>query len=249
MPNFVKNTKTMGRGVFAGKNYYPGDLVEIAPIIFWDEDSDKLVQESDLRFYVFEGRSGSSGPSVLGLGYSSLYNHSEHANVTYKIVPKKNTIVFRARTKIRKGDQLFINYGYDPVYKKKQFESYKANKLAQTIKEEPKLIFKENKMHKIKMFIKNNTLELFAVSLAVVLIILFGMAGNDYRNKLKKESDDCNKLNVRFSDWVETTNDPFYKGVTFVVSRRYITHVEVEILGGNGKLLDFKCSDLKKVSK
>lgn len=113
MKTKVKMTKDMGRGVFAACNINKKIVVEISPCLKWNERDQDLTQNSFLRFYVFEGKT--KRDSVLALGVGSLFNHSKKANVKYKYDAKRNVIVFTATRKIYKGEQLFIDYGYDPV--------------------------------------------------------------------------------------------------------------------------------------
>lgn len=53
--------------------------------------------------------------SALALGYGSLYNHSKNPNANYSVDTKEKEIVIYARKDIKKGSQIFISYGYDPV--------------------------------------------------------------------------------------------------------------------------------------
>lgn len=111
MKTEIKNTRRLGRGVYATRNIKKGDVVEISPVIVVDNSS--FLNSTILNTYVFEWRRGSS---VLALGVGSLFNHSKKSNVTYNPVFQENTIIFVARKNIKKGYQLFIDYGYDPKH-------------------------------------------------------------------------------------------------------------------------------------
>jgi hypothetical protein len=241
----------MGRGVFAGKSYSKGDIVEVSQLVTWDSETDRLIQDSELRFYVFEGVSGRSGPSALALGNGSLYNHSETENVTYKIVPKKNTIVFRARTKILKGEQLFINYGYDPIFQKNHFDSMRANKDAEirVTPEELKLDYKESRVEKLKKYINENFFNIFILTITITLISAVYYSADSIRKRNEQYVKDCNSLKVHYGDWVELKNSEFYKNATFVVIQRYSVGVDIKVLGGDQRVIFSLCGDLKKVSK
>jgi len=104
----VKKTKKMGRGVFASQDIKKGQIVEIAPTILLDSDDSDLIDYTKLRYHVYE-----YGPKrvCLGLGYASLYNHSDEPNCRFKTF--SDHIKFTALGDISKGSELFINYGWD----------------------------------------------------------------------------------------------------------------------------------------
>lgn len=112
MKTKVIQTKKMGRGVVANKAFLKGDIIEASPCLTWNQDSEKLIHKTDLDFYVFND--DNSG-SVLALGVGSLFNHSAKDNATYKYNKETNELIFMATKKIKKGQQIFIDYGYDPV--------------------------------------------------------------------------------------------------------------------------------------
>lgn len=106
----VKKTKNMGRGVFATKNIKLGQIIlEDDLLVFSQED-----RTVPFIFYdfLYDGTK-----SAVALGISSLFNHSENPSVDYNIKKSKTIpkIVIHALRNIKKGEQLFINYGYDPI--------------------------------------------------------------------------------------------------------------------------------------
>lgn len=115
MKTYVKKTRKMGRGVFAGQNFKAGDVVEKSHCLVWDDFSDQRIQDSDLKLYTFATSEVKSDPAALALGNGSLFNHSESPNVKYRYDRKSNMVIFTAVTRIKKNQQLFIDYGYDPV--------------------------------------------------------------------------------------------------------------------------------------
>lgn len=121
----VRKTKTMGRGVFTTEDIKRGRVVETCPCIVWDRQDERQIQSTLLRFYVFEGKVFSDA-SVLALGFGSLYNHSGKPNATYKYDPKKRVMTIRAIKNIKAGEQIFINYGYDPLRTFQQWEESRA---------------------------------------------------------------------------------------------------------------------------
>ena len=100
-----------GRGVFAAESILKGTLIEKSPVIVIDKKNFKVIKKTVIQhftFYYGEGR------AALALGIGSLFNHKKAgANVEFDVNFKTKTIDFKARKNIRKGSQLFINYGYD----------------------------------------------------------------------------------------------------------------------------------------
>jgi SET domain-containing protein len=76
-----------------------------------DEWESNKINPTILNCYVFEWNNHEK--SAIALGYGSLFNHSSKKNVTYKNNYRDKTIDFVATRNIKKGQQLFINYGYN----------------------------------------------------------------------------------------------------------------------------------------
>lgn len=93
-----------GRGVFATRSFAKGDEVERCPMLIAEPDrGDDL--ESGAEGYVF---GWGDGRTALALGYGSLYNHSYDPNAT--TTETVDELVITATRKIRKGDEVYINY-------------------------------------------------------------------------------------------------------------------------------------------
>jgi hypothetical protein len=95
-----------GRGVFARKCFKKGDIVEIAPAVVV-RTNNQLLMHTELEHYIFEG----DGGVLIGLGYTSLYNHKMVPNAEFDILD--DMIIITARENIDKGDEIFVNYGWD----------------------------------------------------------------------------------------------------------------------------------------
>lgn len=95
-----------GRGVIATKDFNKEDIVEVCPVIIYD-DKNQLVPDD--HSYEWD-----NGRWCFVLGYGSLYNHSYAPNVDYHREYKNETIVYEAITPIKKGDELLINYNGFP---------------------------------------------------------------------------------------------------------------------------------------
>lgn len=125
----VKNTKRKGRGVFTTKAIKKGTVVEESPVIQFDEREDtERVQSSILRLYVF----GYSKSTAIALGTGSLYNHSKKPNLKYQDDTSKGVIRFTAKRNIKRGEELSINYFYDPIRERKKYDEAKIEKLNET---------------------------------------------------------------------------------------------------------------------
>lgn len=102
----VKDSKGMGRGVFATDLIKKDEVIEVAPIIVL-----QFEDFVDTRWnLLFEYYFWLDDEVVLALGYGSIYNHSLKANAEYKIDVKKKSITFKANRDIRKNEEIFFNY-------------------------------------------------------------------------------------------------------------------------------------------
>lgn len=102
---YVKNSNLggkYGRGIFANKNFKKGDIIELAPYI---EDIDSNYK-GVVRDYIF---TKSNNISVLGLGYGSLYNHSDTPNAQWII--DETHIRFTAIEDINRDQEILVSYG------------------------------------------------------------------------------------------------------------------------------------------
>lgn len=117
----IKNCK-YGRGVFARSKYLPGELIEVCPVIVLDGLDENLLDaygRGVLERYIF---GFGKNKVAIALGYGSLYNHSTKPNAAYGYSVKNKEIMFWSITDIKKGEQIFIDYGYNPkqLLKKKK---------------------------------------------------------------------------------------------------------------------------------
>lgn len=107
----VRRTEKFGRGVFATQAIRKNTVVERAPLIVLDEADTKMVRDSNvLVYYDF---SFNEQFSAIAGGYGSFYNHSTTPNVDWEVDQENEEIKYWATRAIKKGEQLFINYGYD----------------------------------------------------------------------------------------------------------------------------------------
>jgi|SRR3989344_3282199 len=102
----VKDTPSMGRGVFATAKIEKGEVIEVSPIIVLQFEDFVDTKWNLLFEYYF----WLDNEVVLALGYGSLYNHSKEANTEYKIEIRASSITFAALKDIKEGEEILFNY-------------------------------------------------------------------------------------------------------------------------------------------
>lgn len=102
-------SKVAGRGAFALKPIREGDIVERCPAL---EVTDKDIG-GELLNYVFYG--SAENKRLVAMGYGMLFNHSPQPNVAYyrEDGPTGAELIIYALRDIRKGEELYYNYGDD----------------------------------------------------------------------------------------------------------------------------------------
>ena len=98
---FVKKSPMHGYGVFAGKTFRKGTILEECYLIISRGGDNKLAD------YYFDAK----GKYALMTGYGIIYNHSDDPNADYKIDVKRRLATIKAARTIRKGEEIHISYG------------------------------------------------------------------------------------------------------------------------------------------
>lgn len=105
----IRDTGTeKGRGVFATRRIAQGEVIEVCPVVLvqWGE-----IPEALKRIVFNWGQLIRGEPaSCVALGWGSMYNHGNPANVRYLANPDDCTLVFSAARQIDAGEELTINY-------------------------------------------------------------------------------------------------------------------------------------------
>lgn len=109
----IKNSPIHGQGVFAKKNCRPGTIIEIAPVILLSQAERELLRHTLLFGYYFVVDDPDYA-IAMGLGTSSLFNHSHEANAEYSISIEDQAITISACKPIRKGEEITLNYNGRP---------------------------------------------------------------------------------------------------------------------------------------
>ncbi|EKN67589.1 nuclear protein SET [Neobacillus bataviensis LMG 21833] len=108
----VKECK-YGKGIFATRDIKKGELIHEAPVIIAPRTEYKYLKNTMFMDYVFWWGKDNKD-CALALGYGSLFNHSYKPNALYKHDFERKTINFFAHTPIEAGEEILINYNYDP---------------------------------------------------------------------------------------------------------------------------------------
>ena len=113
VPGYCMDTKTAkGRGVFSSRKIAKGDVVEVCPVILFDRRVTPLPELFALRVFNWGALTGSSVlTSAFALGWGSLYNHANPANMRF-IAPFAGELLltFEAVRDIDPNEELTINY-------------------------------------------------------------------------------------------------------------------------------------------
>jgi hypothetical protein len=108
---FIKDTGTpKGKGVFAQIDFASGSIVEASPVILMTMPCALLPPEVQRVVFNWGILTGMESITALALGYGSLYNHNNPANMRYEADPTNCTLRFIAVRDIRAGEELTINY-------------------------------------------------------------------------------------------------------------------------------------------
>jgi uncharacterized protein len=126
----VRNTKTMGRGVFAISPIASGELIGFFPTVLIDAAQRPALENTVIsQFWFVDERE-----AALVMGFPELINHSDTANVGHRFLqsPTGEVAEFRALRDIQEGEQLFLDYGFDhpedaEVYFRKDFHRLAVN--------------------------------------------------------------------------------------------------------------------------
>lgn len=116
---YIADAGKMGRGVFAGKDFKERECIEKCPVIIIPGFQEEKWRGNVLEEYAF----GFEGNAALALGYGSLYNHSETPNATYEF--RDGHVLIRASHLIKKGEQIFIDYGWNEDELKSAWKNFR----------------------------------------------------------------------------------------------------------------------------
>jgi hypothetical protein len=107
----IKDTGTAkGRGVFALRAFAAGEEVEVCPVLLFRMPLKRLPAEFRRFVYDWAQLAGARGTNALALGYGSMYNHSNPANLRYEADASGSLLRLFAARAVAAGEELTINY-------------------------------------------------------------------------------------------------------------------------------------------
>ena len=107
-----------GMGVFASRDIEEGEVVEISPILLLETVFEDMEIALKRQVFNWERLASFPGASAIALGYGSMYNHNNPANMRYSSAFDGLAVSFIAVRPIARGEELTINYnrtGGEPV--------------------------------------------------------------------------------------------------------------------------------------
>ena len=109
----IQVTPGKGRGVFASRSISSNTVIEISPVLLFSKDEyEAHGKHTVLDHYTFKWKDGTSaGRMALALGLGSLFNHSQHPNVSYTLDTSTDSICYRTCCDVEEGEELCIYYG------------------------------------------------------------------------------------------------------------------------------------------
>lgn len=111
----VRNTGTAkGRGVYALRAFREGEVVEVCPVVVLRRPYDALPEEIQKLVFMWERREGLPDVQALALGYGSLYNNDNPANMRYQADCNALVLRFIAVRDVAAGEELTVNYSGAP---------------------------------------------------------------------------------------------------------------------------------------
>ena len=102
-----------GKGIFTTKSIPAGTVVEISPVLVFSARERKDIEKTKLFDYIFAW-GARQRMACLALGYISLYNHDYSANCDYEMDFDNSFMTIRTVKRIKKGEELCINYNASP---------------------------------------------------------------------------------------------------------------------------------------
>lgn len=106
-----QSSEALGRGVFAARAFSAGEKVDTCPVVILLKPLPQLPPRIRTLVYSWSSLIGGAQPSTaLVLGYGSLYNHDNPANLRYVANEADQTIEYFACRDVECHEELTINY-------------------------------------------------------------------------------------------------------------------------------------------
>lgn len=107
----MRKSPIHGWGVFAKSDIYENEILEEIPFLILPINKGDF--SSLFIDYRYNFPSGDWKNQVLGMGFSSYYNHSNTPNAGWKTDEENDILVFTANKFIGKDEEIFTYYGGD----------------------------------------------------------------------------------------------------------------------------------------
>ena len=109
---YFKKTVAKGRGVFTKEKIGANIIIEESPVIVMTANDRILLDKTLLHDYIFEWGTNKD-KCCMALGFIPMYNHSYKSNCEYFMDFEKDIIAVKTVRKVKKGEELTINYNGD----------------------------------------------------------------------------------------------------------------------------------------
>lgn len=108
---YLMHTSTeKGHGVFAARPFIAGEVVEECPVIVLDAGFEGLPEQLQTRVFAWGVLADTHASDALALGFGSMYNHANPANLRYEANAAEELLRFVAVRDIAADEELTINY-------------------------------------------------------------------------------------------------------------------------------------------
>lgn len=108
----IEDTGARGRGVYTSEQIAANTVIEISPVIVMNATDRVHLDKTLLHDYIFVW-GAKQDKCCMALGLVPMYNHNYHSNCEYFMDFEEKTIMIKTVRKIKKGEELTINYNGD----------------------------------------------------------------------------------------------------------------------------------------
>ena len=111
-PNvYIQPTGTSkGRGAFAARAHRAGEIVEACPVVLFTGAFGSVPEEVRKLLFNWGVLADTAHTHCLALGYGSMYNHENPANMRYEADAVAGVLRFIAVRDIAANEELTVNY-------------------------------------------------------------------------------------------------------------------------------------------
>jgi hypothetical protein len=108
---YIKETGTAkGRGAYASRAHARGETVEACPVVLFSGAYTAVPEEVRKLLFNWGVLANTDSGHCLALGYGSLYNHANPANMRYEADAVSRLLRFIAIRDIAADEELTVNY-------------------------------------------------------------------------------------------------------------------------------------------